>query len=516
MNAKRLSVSLTLAVVLAFTAGLGLAAGTGLPGPDTGPLGTDFTYQGRLTDTSGRPIGGPCDFSFSLWDDPTTGSQVGTTLYVGGVSLRDGLFTASLDFGAAFDGTALWLEVAVKCAGDPGYTTLTPRQGLTATPNALYAMRAQYADNAPTGPSGPEGPTGATGPQGPEGPTGPLNPNADMLDGYHAGNGSDEIPISNTTLNAGLNADLLDGSHGTAFAAAGHNHWGESWSGTGTGLFLHSDGTGLYSEGTVFGFGDPGLYGLSSATTGLAPGVWGRSGSPEGIGVWGYAFSPEGTGVGVGGMSDSSSGTGVAGHGDTGVFGSGDTGVVGSGWAVGVVGYSNSYYPGVGVGVGAWSYNGNLVEAYAGDYPTGTLRFYIEQDGDVWADGTYNTFFETAGEQRAVHAVQSPEAWFEDFGSAALKDGKATVTIDPIFAHTVNLAVEYHVYLTPICDDLILIGVTHKGPTSFTVQGATLDGKPSACSFDYRIVAKQRGYEDQRLELVDIPAPVVVDKEKEP
>jgi len=120
---------------------------------------------------------------------------------VGGVSLRDGLFTVSLDFGPAFDGTALWLEVAVKCAADPGYTTLTPRQGLTATPNALYAMRAQYADNAPTGPtgpSGPEGPTGATGPQGPEGPTGPLNPNADMLDGYHAGNGA--VRSRSTTL----------------------------------------------------------------------------------------------------------------------------------------------------------------------------------------------------------------------------------------------------------------------------------------------------------------------------
>ena len=64
--------------------------------------------------------------------------------------------------------------------------------------------------------------------------------------------------------------------------------------------------------------------------------------------------------------------------------------------------------------------------------------------------------------------------------------------------------------------DLILIGVTRKGPTGFTVQGATLDGKPSACSFDYRIVAKQRGYETVRLEEVDIPAPEVVEKEKEP
>ena len=145
MNAKRLSVSLALAVVLALTAGLGLAAGAGLPTPDAGPLGTDFTYQGRLTDTSGRPIAGPCDFSFSLWDNPAMGSQVGATVNLPGVSLQAGLFTVSLNFGAVFDGTALWLEVAVQCAGDPGYTTLTPRQGLTATPNALYAVASPWS-----------------------------------------------------------------------------------------------------------------------------------------------------------------------------------------------------------------------------------------------------------------------------------------------------------------------------------------------------------------------------------
>jgi len=498
MNANRLPSLFRLALPMVAVA-ITLAAGLTMamePQPESS-LTTAFTYQGRLTDDSGAPISSSCDFQFTLWDDPAAGNQIGPLLNPTGVVVTGGLFTVQLDFGPVFDGTALWLEVAVRCGGAGDYTTLTPRQALTAAPFAAYALHAQYADNSPSGPTGP------TGPAGPSGPTGPVNPDADTLDGYHAGNGSGEIPINNSTLSAGLNADLLDGSHGTAFAAAGHDHWGESWSGTGTGLFLHSNGTGpgLYSEGTVFGLGDPGVYGLSSATTGLAPGVFGRSGSTEGIGVWGYAYATEGTGVGVSGMSDSSSGTGVAGHGDTGVFGSGDAGVVGSGTAV---------------GVGAWSYAGNLIEAYAGLYPTGTLRFYIEQDGDVWADGTYSTFVETAGEQRAMHAVQSPEAWFEDFGSAALQGGKATVTIDPLFARTVNLGVGYHVYLTPICSDLILLVVTDKGPASFSVRGATLDGEPSACSFDYRIVAKQRGYEDQRLEKVEIPAPVAVGRDGTP
>jgi len=76
--------------------------------------------------------------------------------------------------------------------------------------------------------------------------------------------------------------------------------------------------------------------------------------------------------------------------------------------------------------------------------------------------------------------------------------------------------VEYHVYLTPLCQEAVLLFVTDKGAAGFTVQGVTLDGKASACGFDYRIVAKQRGYETVRLEEVEIPAPVAVEKEKEP
>jgi hypothetical protein len=40
-----------------------------------------------------------------------------------------------------------------------------------------------------------------------------ANLNADLLDGYHAGNSSSNVPISNSTLNTNLNADQLDGYH---------------------------------------------------------------------------------------------------------------------------------------------------------------------------------------------------------------------------------------------------------------------------------------------------------------
>lgn len=43
---------------------------------------------------------------------------------------------------------------------------------------------------------------------------------ADMVDGYHAGNESGKVPISNTALNIDLNSDMLDGQHGAFYRNA--------------------------------------------------------------------------------------------------------------------------------------------------------------------------------------------------------------------------------------------------------------------------------------------------------
>src|SRR3989304_6152744 len=103
-----------------------------------GPLGTAFTYQGFLKQ-GGSPVNGSCDLQFSLWDDGSAGSQVGTTLDSPGVGVTGGLFTVSLDLGSAsLGGEARWLGTAVRCpAGTGEYAALAPRQALTAAPYAL-------------------------------------------------------------------------------------------------------------------------------------------------------------------------------------------------------------------------------------------------------------------------------------------------------------------------------------------------------------------------------------------
>jgi hypothetical protein len=100
------------------------------------------------------------------------------------------------------------------------------------------------------------------------------------------------------------------------------------------------------------------------------------------------------------------------------------------------------------------------------------------------------------GKAVTLYAVEASENWFEDFGSSKLKEGKAVVQIDPTFVKTVNTEVDYHVFLTPRGQCMGLYVANQKG-TFFEV--GELNGGKSDISFSYRIVAKRKGYEDQRL-----------------
>lgn len=109
------------------------------------PLGTEFSYQGRLTD-SGTVVTGNYDMEFRLFDSLAGGAQVGPAVTSAGVPVSQGLFTVPLDFGTAFAGERRWLQVGVRPAGSGGtYTLLTPRQLLAPAPNAVYATTARTA-----------------------------------------------------------------------------------------------------------------------------------------------------------------------------------------------------------------------------------------------------------------------------------------------------------------------------------------------------------------------------------
>ncbi len=109
-----------------------------------------FTYQGKLAD-SGNPASGQYDLQFKLFDTVTlgTGTQQGGTITVTSVTVAAGIFTVQLDFGSCptcFDGSARFLEIAVKQTSGSTFTTLGPRQPVTSTPYAIKSQNAATAD----------------------------------------------------------------------------------------------------------------------------------------------------------------------------------------------------------------------------------------------------------------------------------------------------------------------------------------------------------------------------------
>jgi len=94
------------------------------------PPSTAFTYQGSLAE-NGNPAMGLTSMSFKLWDAVSGGNQVGSTIS-STVDVIDGVFSESLDFGAASYGVnkALWLEIIVD-----GHSM--GRSLMSATPFAL-------------------------------------------------------------------------------------------------------------------------------------------------------------------------------------------------------------------------------------------------------------------------------------------------------------------------------------------------------------------------------------------
>lgn len=122
-------------------------------------IGTEFTWQGELRESS-LPANGSYDFEFRLYAAATGGSPIGPVRSLPAQSISGGLYTALLDFGDQFTGEPRWLEISVRRSGQPTFTTLLPRQPLTATP---YAQHADFvADNSIVGANIVDGSVGGT------------------------------------------------------------------------------------------------------------------------------------------------------------------------------------------------------------------------------------------------------------------------------------------------------------------------------------------------------------------
>jgi hypothetical protein len=298
------------------------------------------------------------------------------------------------------------------------------------------------------------------------------------------------------------------GVYGTSTNSTGvygnGNYGVQGWSTDNVGVFGHGANWGVFGGSAtsigVAGNGPTyGVYGTSSSTGVYGTGSTGVSGAGGTTGVW-----ANGSNYGV---DASSSGTAVKGAGGSyGLYGTGNTGVYGSG-NIGVFGAGIPGLQGQATSSGAPAIVGNALGGPGSNY-AGYFNGNIQVNGGIFVSGGPKAAVVDTEDYgtRVLYAVESPESWFEDFGTGQLVDGAAVITIEPIFAQTVNLDEDYHVFVTPLGDCAMY--VDEKSPTSFAVRA--MGGQSCSAAFDYRIVAKRLGYEDVRLaEFEDAPATTV-------
>lgn len=126
-------------LVMLLTFGFGFAAAA---------QSTAFTYQGRLKNGA-TPANGLHDFRFTLFSAASGGVALGSAQCLDNILITEGVFTTTLDFGPQFVTTdARFIQIEVRadtglsCANTTGFTTLAPRQVLTAAPVATHAKSA--------------------------------------------------------------------------------------------------------------------------------------------------------------------------------------------------------------------------------------------------------------------------------------------------------------------------------------------------------------------------------------
>jgi hypothetical protein len=246
-------------------------------------------------------------------------------------------------------------------------------------------------------------------------------------------------------------------------------------------------GTGLWG----YSNGAPGVYGLSDATSSAGVGVYGQAqGSSGGFAVFGNNVAG---GVGVYGQT---SGPNPAIQGFNPGSGPGLQGF-NSGSGIGLQGTATSGAPGV------QGYNSGAGPGIVGQSVSGLAGLFA---GPVTVNGAFTVLGPKSaavrgadGGLKRLYSLESPESWFEDFGSGQLTGGSATVQLEPGFAGVVH-GHNYHVFLTPR-DDSKGLYVSKQNPSGFTVQEA--GGGTSSIGFSYRVVAKRKDIEGARLEHVN-------------
>ncbi len=437
------------------------AGGLTVPGAMT--LGSTYTI-GLKTCSANQVL----QYSGTAWTCKTLGTGTGTVTSVGsGAGLTGGPITTSGTLSIATAGvTNTMLQHSSL--------TLTPGTGLTGA--GAMSLGNTYNLNIDTTKI-------------------PLLSSNNTFTATQNFTGNPGITVNNTS------ADGIDITAGSGIAVYG-------FSSSSTGVDGFSNGF----DGGVFEASSTGAYGSrsdsfvdSSFNTGAAG--WEYGSTQENLGVWGYA----GSGIGIGLYSEaygaSSQGSiccggfypiGVwadtSGNTSSGNPGIGALTTVDNGWSL--VSYNNSLDSTVFLENEESTSSSALVMETVGGNFGGVCT--IDVSGNLFCSGSKSAVVPVDGGSKkvALYAIEAPENWFEDAGSGQLSNGSAVINLENLFGQAVNTGIDYHVFLTPNGDCKGLY-VSQKSATSFEVH--ELGGGTSSIAFDYRIMAKRKGFENIRM-----------------
>jgi hypothetical protein len=248
------------------------------------PLTETFTYQGYF-EQSGSPANGYYDFSITIWDLETLGTQIASTQVLENIQVQDGLFTFHLvpnvSMNEVFNGAGRWLQAAIRQHGVTPWTTL-PRQPVTASPYAWGLRPGASVEGVLDGSILSVKNTG----QG-----GAIHASSSRVTGV-------TISATHTTDGYAVLGSTPGGypAVGGLNSGSGNGVWGQSSTGVGVYGYTGSLSTGIGVAGVQSG------YNLNDVTDWWRPG--GLFGGRNGV----IGFSKENGGFGILGLNQSTDG----------------------------------------------------------------------------------------------------------------------------------------------------------------------------------------------------------------
>ncbi|HXH18890.1 MAG TPA: hypothetical protein VNJ07_07370, partial [Chitinophagales bacterium] len=219
------------------------------------------------------------------------------------------------------------------------------------------------------------------------------------------------------------------------------------------------------------------VYALNNAST-----------SNSSYGVYGETKSDDFGSAGVAGVSTTSGSHEIGVLGDYGLWGA----------AVHAIGWAGQWMPSL-QDFAVWaSVDFNTGVAVYADNPNNAATAYaVYGNGKMAITGTKSASVPTSLGNQLLYCMESPEVWFEDFGTGQLTNGEAVINLDPLFLETVVIdeAHPMHVFVEEQgeCNGVYVI----PGKTKFTVKEK--NNGSSNILFSYRIVAKRANYQDHRF-----------------